>query len=156
MKGATIASRQSIASRCASSCSFGAPLLSPEPFYDQRSDSVKCYVKGTYGRTAFPLGIVLHDLSDDLPGDPARQRYEVFCKALLQGKVFLELKPVARGKQVPLSLLRSVCVSLKVEQVASKQSLIEVWTCRNRAFLRKELTPILNSIGQTTWPPVKM
>lgn len=68
MKGATIASRQLIASRCASLCSFGAPLLSPEPFYDQQSDSVKCYVKGTYGRTAFPLGIVLHDLSDDLPG----------------------------------------------------------------------------------------
>ncbi|KAJ8907576.1 hypothetical protein NDN08_007687 [Rhodosorus marinus] len=156
MKGATIATRQTIASRCAGLCSFGAPLLSPEPFYDQRSDSVKCYVKGTYGRAAFPLGIVQHGLTDDLPGDPARQRYEVFCKALLQGKVFRGLKLVARGKQVPLSLLHAVCVSLKAEKVSSKHSMIEMWTGRNPAFLQQELTPILNSIGQMTWPPVKI
>lgn len=63
-------------------CTFSKPLEQPEPFYDKKSDQIKCYVMPT----VCPFGWKLKQTSIEYP--ETNEKYKLFAQFLLEGKVF--------------------------------------------------------------------
>ncbi|KAL5180974.1 ATP-dependent RNA helicase DEAH13 [Glycine soja] len=95
MHGVTSVEPAWLVENAKSSCIFSPPLMDPRPYYDARTDQVKCWVIPTFGRFCWELP------KHSLPISNDEHQVQVFAYALLEGQVCPCLKSVRKYMSAP-------------------------------------------------------
>ncbi|KAG5069443.1 hypothetical protein JHK85_001820 [Glycine max] len=95
MHGVTSVEPAWLVENAKSSCIFSPPLTDPRPYYDARTDQVKCWVIPTFGRFCWELP------KHSLPISNDEHQVQVFAYALLEGQVCPCLKSVRKYMSAP-------------------------------------------------------
>ena len=144
-------------------CNFLAPLQDPEPWYDEKSGTVMCKIKGTFGPQAWPLPVLELQYPDTADG--ARLKY--LGKFFLEGKIFgslskvfesLLIRPGTLVKSTPFQSgpVKALLKALAGKGIDSKKKLVEAFESNDK-FLLPEIKAVLpkslHSEVEEIWPP---
>eukprot|EP01138_Halocafeteria_seosinensis_P014745 gb/GECG01015053.1/.p1 GENE.gb/GECG01015053.1/~~gb/GECG01015053.1/.p1 ORF type:complete len:1494 (+),score=233.91 gb/GECG01015053.1/:1-4482(+) len=138
-------------------CRLGKPLEDPLPYYDKKRDGVLAYVRPYYGdyRWELPLYLITYPQHGNL----TKEKVKIFARALLEGEVFPQLKPLRSYYISPPSHLtralssrttfHDIVTMLEEGQsgiegpICSSRSLVEIWK-KNPRYLFSEIKRLLH------------
>ena len=144
LRGVTNINRQWLPRLAANNpmCIFSEPLETPCPFYDEKTDSIQCFVIPRYGPHLWELNAY-----QTIFPETNQNIYKWFAKQLLEGKIisfftlittFYSSSPSMLTKpQLPIKAM-TLINSLKKEHCLSKKQLIACWK-KNNTWLKSEL-----------------
>ena len=133
--------------------SLGDVVSVPSPFYDEKKDSVMCYVKTKFGNHSWeipPLAVPMSEQSKESPNLMMDDSHRWFARFLLEGKVikdlselpnFLNDSPIIITKKKPLKKCVLLVSALSSAGIDSKASLIKYWAKEDQKFLFRLLKP---------------
>jgi len=143
-------------------CIYGKPLEQPRPFYDNKSDEIKCYVEVRFGPNQWelPMQAIKHPV--------AAERRKYFARFLMAGEIFEDLKiirPYLKFRPQMItdptcgnSAIINLILALEKANVESKQDLQLIWM-NNPHFLQPEMEMCLHQIKRhmlhKSFPPSK-
>ena len=112
-------------------CSMSAPIEDPLPWYDTSSDQLMCFAKPRFGVHMWELPIAPVPLPEDY-----KERYRIFARQLLEGKVVPALKQyVSELKAKPSAIMGrdaqprvlSLVRAITEKRIDSLHALERVW-----------------------------
>lgn len=143
-------------------CHFGSPQESPAPWLCESSGRVRCHCSSTFFRVGWQLPALEMDYPEGL------ERYKLFARFLLEGKVCPKLKQhSAHLLSSPSIMLKTwaklqprteaVLGALVSETVDSREALLHVWKNNTKFLLSAYCQWIPEAMHQDVaknWPPV--
>jgi len=161
MRGVTAVPPEWIYRLGATMCTASNPMQEPAPWYDVKTHSLMCFVKPQFGLHAWELPAAPVPLPKSY-----NERYHIFARLLLEGKVCPGLKAfVPHLKAKPSILMRqdaqprvvSLVRSLRTKQIDSLPALEQEWN-QNRLFLLEVYVLWVQSAQhkqlRSVWPPI--